>query len=182
MASCVEFASDPKFTYSQGPFQTTVDYVLSNPSCSFLISSCCTHEEHPLNTSDHLPVTTSLSVHKQTMPLTNNDPTRINWRKAIATGDVAEYKKVVEQKIAPLIGKTYNDPEEVNADLITVPRSWLAALQRPCQRDVRTTLNPGSTIPTCRPCAGKASIDGKHGRLLDVLPLATCIGRKQGEK
>ena len=117
-ASCADFASGPYYTCTT---QTTVDYVLVTTACSFLITSCFIHEEHPLNTSDHLPITTSLSlsVKKHMSGSSNKKPARFNWNRAIATGDVLGQ---VEVRIAPLLGRTYDLPDDVNDEISTVTK------------------------------------------------------------
>lgn len=60
--SLCDLASGPVYTYQSGSFTTTVDYVVGNHPISSILTSCDTLEEHPLNTSDHLPIVTCLDV------------------------------------------------------------------------------------------------------------------------
>ena len=40
----------------------TVDYVVGNSTLASFMESCETLEDHPLNTSDHLPIVTRLNL------------------------------------------------------------------------------------------------------------------------
>ena len=44
------------YTYHSGPHFTTVDYILCNQAAAYFCSTVSTIEDHPLNTSDHLPL------------------------------------------------------------------------------------------------------------------------------
>ena len=48
-------SSGATYTYSSGVNTSTIDYVLANQDAFKGISSCVTLEDHPLNSSDHLP-------------------------------------------------------------------------------------------------------------------------------
>ena len=52
----------------------------------------------------------------------NKKPARFNWNRAIATGDVLGYRRQVEVRIAPLLGRTYDLPEDVNDEISTVTK------------------------------------------------------------
>ena len=49
------------YTYRSGDVRTTVDYILMDIKAASMVSSCHTHPMEDLNTSDHLPLTVSLS-------------------------------------------------------------------------------------------------------------------------
>ena len=53
----------PLYTYSSGDTSTTADYIMGNVTLASLLTSCTTFDDHPLNTSDHLPVTAKLNIH-----------------------------------------------------------------------------------------------------------------------
>ena len=54
-------ASGPGYTYCNGDVKATVDYILMDVEAASMMTSCCTHPMEDLNTSDHLPLTMSLS-------------------------------------------------------------------------------------------------------------------------
>jgi endonuclease/exonuclease/phosphatase family metal-dependent hydrolase len=54
----------PKYTYCNlvgGP-QTLIDHILVSEYCRDLVSGCAVIDEHPINMSDHLPVTVKIYV------------------------------------------------------------------------------------------------------------------------
>ena len=149
---------------------------LATTACSFLITSCFIHEEHPLNTSDHLLITTSLSlsVKKHMSGSSNKKPARFNWNRAIATGDVLGYRRQVEVRIAPLLGRTYDLSEDVNDEISTVTKILVdsAVDTLPVRRD------SGNKPRINDPHLKNTRSDGIFGKLLVVLTVASCTRRK----
>ena len=60
--STSQLASSPGFTYFSGARHTTIDYIFGNQEAAQSATSCQTVEEHPLNTSDHLPICCSFDI------------------------------------------------------------------------------------------------------------------------
>ncbi len=145
VASLGETASGPVHTYSHGPTQTTIDYVLVNDACSFLTETCFTHEEHPLNTSDHLPVTTTLRIPSDTTSAGTESKERINWKRAQAMGETLVYTRQVDDALAPLIGNTYDDIQQVNEEISTVAQ-FLVNCSRESLPIQRQNIRPRSRI------------------------------------
>ena len=56
-----DLALGPKHTFCSGNVRTTVDYILMDVEAASMATSCITHSMDGLNTSDHLPLTASIS-------------------------------------------------------------------------------------------------------------------------
>ena len=54
-------ASGPAYTCCSSDARTTVDYILMDIEAALMMVSCRTHPMEDLNTSDHLPLTVSVS-------------------------------------------------------------------------------------------------------------------------
>ena len=61
-------ANRPVHTYYSNRTATTVDYVIGNLSLSTVLVSCRVEADHPLNTSDHLPIVSKLDLSSFTTP------------------------------------------------------------------------------------------------------------------
>ena len=59
--SQVALASGTVYTYCSGEVRTTVDYILMDVGAACMVDSSHAHHMDDLNTSDHLPLTVSLS-------------------------------------------------------------------------------------------------------------------------
>ena len=103
---------------------TTIDYELVNDACSFLLKSCFTHEEHPLNTADHLLNTTTLQF-ASNIPLSFASAlpkVKINWKRVLATDEILVYAEQVDKTLIPFIGTTYDNISQVNEQISTVTK------------------------------------------------------------
>ena len=61
-------ATGPVQTFHSNRTATTVDYAISNLSLSTVLVSSRVEEDHPLNTSDHLPIVSKLNLSLLTSP------------------------------------------------------------------------------------------------------------------
>ena len=61
--STSQLASSPGCTYSSGGSVSTIDYIIGNQDTAQGVSSFWTCDDHPLNTSDHLPVCCLMDLH-----------------------------------------------------------------------------------------------------------------------
>ena len=86
VASTDEEVQDPGYTFFSGSANSMVDYIMIQSSLAFDLSSCRVHDHHPLNLSDHLPVSISLTsaieTHESDQPL----PQGVNWFRAVERG------------------------------------------------------------------------------------------------
>ena len=60
--SLVSAASGPRYTYSSGTTRSTIDYCLLDSASIDILHSCVCHHPHPLNFSNHLPITAILML------------------------------------------------------------------------------------------------------------------------
>ena len=113
-------ATGPTYTYHSGPHFTTVDPILCNQAAAYLCSTVSTFEDHPLNTSDHLPLAVAVdSAVSQTVDQKKHDNS-INWNKGISDGSVSEYSHRVSQMVLPLIGRAYDSQDDLDSEIMTV--------------------------------------------------------------
>ena len=116
--SLTSLSEGPVYTFQNSVSQTTVDYVLASHNASQYIQQCYTHNLSPLNTSDHLPITTLLQFTHSTLDLQDQSTQeRINWSKARDTIDLHRYQKRVGDLIAPLMGHTYKSCQEIDNEI-----------------------------------------------------------------
>ena len=62
VASTSSFSNGPNYTFFFGANRTTVDYIITDASLASTMCECRVHSHHPLNLSDHLPITISLQL------------------------------------------------------------------------------------------------------------------------
>ena len=69
------------------------------------VISCVTSGHHPLNLSDHLPLTLSVSVSevKLTPSMTTPKEIKINWSKAMSEEAIQSYAQVLHTHTTPLL-------------------------------------------------------------------------------
>ena len=114
--SLSSLSSRPSYTYSSGGYFSTIDYVLGNYDAVGGISSL---EGHPLNTSDHLPISCTLDFTYVRHPMPAAFPSQpLDWHLASKTGTTSQYGETCDAIVPPLLGKDYSESstEEVNED------------------------------------------------------------------
>ena len=79
--------SGPNYTFFSSTSHSTVDYILTESSLVGQVTSCQVHEHHPLNLSDHLPVSMVIMLHTSVPPPPAKTVKPINWSKAVENGD-----------------------------------------------------------------------------------------------
>ena len=114
------YASGPKYTFFSGRVNTTIDYILIESSVASQVVSCRVHEYHPLNLSDHLPISmvfraeTKLPSHTET----TTDP--INWALAIQRGDTSAYSQEVSSIVSPFLSTSHHNVEDLHWEIAHV--------------------------------------------------------------
>ena len=81
-----------------------------------MVSSCCTHTMSDLNTSDHLPLTTSLiydSCTSDSESATQRLP-KINWDQAKKTGATEVFKEEVDARMSVFLNNMYDDGDQIS--------------------------------------------------------------------
>ena len=119
------------------------DYIISDARHAQLAIRCETHDHHPLNFSDHLPLslTLSLTPTANAAPSTTRSQPRLNWRAASEEGSVEAYGTRVDEIVRPHLGKTYNSISSLYEEVRHVSASIVHAAS--------------SIIPTRKPKKGK---------------------------
>ena len=121
--SLSERSEGPAYTFWNSTSETTVDYIIGDVEAASLMSLCYIHPQAPLNTSDHLPVSTILNL---AMPAeTPSSPSlscpKVNWVLAQGSADcLIAYQDCVTAIVTPLVGKCYESVESLNDEIIEV--------------------------------------------------------------
>ena len=92
-ATLGSLAAGPAYTFQSGwNCTTTVDYVITNRDSFRGIEFCVTLEDHPLNTSDHLPIKCSLDISHISYPTSPASPTSpLDWDEGKRTLQTSLY-------------------------------------------------------------------------------------------
>ena len=67
------YASGPKYTFSSGRANTTIDYILTESSVTSQVVSCNVYQHHSLNLSDHLPISMVFKAEANPLPPPHRD-------------------------------------------------------------------------------------------------------------
>ena len=138
--SCSNITSGPNYTYFSGSSKSTVDYIFLDAAFSSNVQSCEIRNHHPLNLSDHLPITLTISSEFETK-LFPSSPAAVNWSKAILDGSVKFYASRVHSEISPLldispisVGDLDREIQSVVSILIGTAQDCLPSIKRSNQK------------------------------------------------
>ena len=109
-------SSGPSHTYFRKNTTTCTDYVIIDAMHASLVAESYTHELHPLNSSDHLPLSVHLSIPALCNSLTPNS-TRLNCKAACDDGSITAYVVAIEETVRPLLGKSYSQPSSIDEEI-----------------------------------------------------------------
>ena len=74
-------------TFRSNRSTTIVEYVIGNFSLSTVLVSCRVEEDHPLNTSDYLPIVSKLNLSfASSTPISSNRAPRLDWNSGRRQG------------------------------------------------------------------------------------------------
>ena len=111
-------ASGPSYTYCSGEARTTVDYILMDVDSASMMDSCCTHPFEDLNTSDHLPLSVSLSYGASTGSDDKSAfPKKIDWAEARKNGSLEAFTAEVQTRLEPLFMEVYDNTNDINGEI-----------------------------------------------------------------
>ena len=101
-------ASGPGYS---GNVKTTVDYILMDIKAASMMTSCRTNPMEDLNTSDHLPLTVSLSYDVCSDGNTPGSSSykKIDWLGAEKNGDLAAFSAEITSRLETLYNRVYDD-------------------------------------------------------------------------
>ena len=109
--------SGPNYTYFSKSTTSTLDYIITSTSIFGNVINCFVHPIHPLNLSDHLPITVSLVInYSPSSKDTNNSTIYIDWRKITEEQELI-YKDAVGLAVEPLIGLQYQTINELESEI-----------------------------------------------------------------
>ena len=104
------------------PNFTVPDHIIGNVIASTAMVSCKVEDEHPLNTSDHLPITSKLNLTLLSSTPATSDHAALNWTTAIRDVHTSQYAKLTYQGIAPFLSNDYSCIEEIESDIALVSK------------------------------------------------------------
>ena len=134
------------YTFFSGDVRTTTDYIITN-AVSPLVSNYLIQDHHPLNSSDHLPLSVSLNL----SPEANHESPilkRLDWKKGSCDGSTFQFATGINALLRPLIGKTYTSPSELEEEINSVATNILQSASttipqfKPRKPRKRFTNNP----------------------------------------
>ena len=109
-----------------------VDYVLMDVEAISMVASCRTLPMEDLNTSDHLPLTVSLTYEACSLSSVNMcyGLPKIDWDQARKSGAIADYMMEVQARLAPLLNSLYSDGDQMSEEIEQVARLLSDAADR----------------------------------------------------
>ena len=110
--------------------RTTVDYILADCESSHHVQECWVHDQHDLNTSDHLPISVQVEVHPERGSHQPQTKPKVNWNKAKELNLIPAYAAAVNAIIPSFIGKSYDTLDEIDADICKVSKLLKEAAQK----------------------------------------------------
>ena len=113
-------------TYFRDNVQTTTDYIIADAIHAPQVSCCYTHDTHPLNSSDHLPLSVTLSLSPTFNPHTSSQP-KLNWSTGEDDGSTLAYAAAVSEIIRPILGKSYSLITDLDTEICQVTNAVLSA-------------------------------------------------------
>ena len=113
---------DHVYTYCNGDVKTTFDYILMDVEAASLMTSCRTHPMEDLNTSDHLPLTVSLSYNVCSDSCCSNTSgmcsyKMIDWLSAEKNGDLAAFSAEITSRLELLYSRVYEDAKSICCEI-----------------------------------------------------------------
>ena len=176
-ASLSGCASGPNYTFHSGGNFSTVDYIFTDVEASSEIEKCWTHEEHPLNLSDHLPVTVILSGGGAVQQTQDSDHgIKIDWTKADMNGVCSMFQEAMRDRLSPFIGKFWSDVNQLNDEIQHVSSLIINAAETflPHCKTIKTSR---SRTKLCHNFASRANMLERNG-MIAVDPMRILFRKK----
>ena len=108
------------YTYHSGDNSSTLDYIICSTS---LVGNCLNnyvHPPHPLNLSDHLPISASFDFDLCPSTSSRDPVTRVNWSKGMAEGLLQLYEDALTLIVEPLLKINTQSCSELNDEIVFV--------------------------------------------------------------
>ena len=161
-------ATGPVHTFYSSRSSTTVDYALGNLSLSTILVSCRVKEDHPLNTSDHLPIVSKLNLSLLTSTSTSlNYTPHLDWDSGKDVCLTMPHWLTVQSPPSPT--RTTVPFRRLRLTSLVSLTSW-SMLHCPPFRPLRGTPTRYTTL-IYQHCVGKVvllSVSGKQQAPLDL--------------
>ena len=126
-SSCI--AKGPGYTFFNTYRKTVVDYILISTSISHSITECHTHDHHDLNFPDHLPFSVLLKAESLSSPALKGN-LKVNWRKSVDDGLIADYAHNVCQDVRPLLSHHFQSVSKLNKEIRLVSKTLIEAASK----------------------------------------------------
>ena len=106
-----------------------MDYILISTSISHSITECHIHDHHDLNFSDHLPLSVLLKAESLSAPALKGN-LKVNWRKSVDDGLIADYAHNMCQDVRPLLSHHFQSVSELNKEIRLVSKTLIEAASK----------------------------------------------------
>ena len=121
--SLSETTSGPSYTYLSGDTSTMVDYIFTDIEAAAFVECCCIHDDTDLNSSDHLPLSVTISCSVPTQFLKDPNWIRIDWAKAEKSGALLDFQKEVSDRLNPYIRRSHGSIDQIDQEIAHA--AWL---------------------------------------------------------
>ena len=123
VASHCSLSHGPSYTYHSGRYFSTIDYIIVNGPCSSLLTSCQAITDHPLNISDHIPLSLSLNVVLAEDESVSTPVQRVHWEKAVSSDAVRSFAKRVDDNIQNYLNTHLDDEDDLDGEVEAICKS-----------------------------------------------------------
>ena len=94
------------------------------------VSSCITLEDHPLNTSDHLPIQCTVDMTHLRYPTSPAFPSQpLNCSDGEKLPQTLQYAKATDEIVRPLLNKVFHSIEEIDHEIKQVSQAIESAAE-----------------------------------------------------
>ena len=119
----------PKYTFFRDSCLSTLDYIVASSSIASTTLSCFTHLYHPLDLSDHLPLSISLDLVCPSTTPSVSPLHHINWAHAVESDRISLYEQAVALVIHPLLNIEEQSIENINDEICFVCQMLFSSAQ-----------------------------------------------------
>ena len=113
------------YTFLRDGVSSTTDYIITNAVSAPLVSNSLMHN-HPLNSSDHLPLSLSLNLSAE---VNCESPVSkcLDWQRGSRDGFTSHYATCINGLLEPLIKEKYASISELEEEICFVSKKILDA-------------------------------------------------------
>ena len=119
----------PNYTFFRDSHFSTLDYIVASSSIASTTLSCFTHLYHPLNLSDHLPLSISLDMVCPSVIPSVSSRHHVNWAQAVESDKISLYEQAVTLVIQPLLYINNQSIENINDEICFVCQVLLSSAE-----------------------------------------------------